>query len=173
MDESPLGLQPVDGGRAGARAVQSSPPDAPCTPLSPPHPPRPCPCPPPPLRPFLLHLVPLPPAPSSPPLQRGQTPLHRAAINGHAPVVALLLATPGVDSLARVGEVRGAQRRRIGPPACPTPLPSAAGWLDSAGLGAEVRKGRRSRAAAGGPARRSGSRQGLSRGRRHCGRSRG
>ena len=31
------------------------------------------------------------------PLQWGSTPLHAAAGSGHAPVVALLLATPGVD----------------------------------------------------------------------------
>ena len=60
-----------------------------------------------------------------------------AALNGRAPVVALLLATPGVDPLAKEKLVRGAQRRLRGPPACPTPLPSAAALHDSAGLGAE------------------------------------
>lgn len=35
------------------------------------------------------------------PLQSGETPLHAAAKNGNAPVVKLLLATPGVDPLAR------------------------------------------------------------------------
>ena len=50
----------------------------------------------------------VPPA-CPPPLQYGCTPLRAAAIGGSAPVVALLLATPGVDPLAK-DEVRGAQR---------------------------------------------------------------
>ena len=33
-------------------------------------------------------------------MQYGGTPLHRAAANGNTRVVALLLATPGVDPLA-------------------------------------------------------------------------
>lgn len=41
-------------------------------------------------------------------LQSGWAPLHAAAAIGHAPVVALLLATPGVDPLLKTGMVRGA-----------------------------------------------------------------
>lgn len=41
------------------------------------------------------------------PLQCRWTPLHWAAYKGHAPIVALLLATSGVDPLAREGLVRG------------------------------------------------------------------
>ena len=50
------------------------------------------------------------------PMQHGRTPLHEAAVEGHAPVVALLLATPGVDPLA-MNRVRaaGALRRPKGP----------------------------------------------------------
>ena len=56
------------------------------------------------------------------PLQGGLTPLHVAADSGYVAAVALLLATPGADPLARGGLVRGAQRERRGPPlACPTP----------------------------------------------------
>ena len=75
-------------------------------------------------------------------------------MRGHAPVVALLLATPGVDPLAR-NRVRDALMAARDPPACPTPLrvPSAAAWREHAGLCAEHRKCRHSRAAAGGPAR--------------------
>ena len=51
------------------------------------------------------------------PMQHGRTPLHEAAVEGHAPVVALLLATPGVDPLA-MNRVRGALRRPKGP-VCP------------------------------------------------------
>ena len=106
------------------------------------------------------------PPPPSPPLQWGQTPLHWAARAGHTHVVALLLMSPGVDPLSRDSVVRGALRGLRGPTACPMPLPSAAGWRDSARVGAGQWKGRHSLAAAGGPARRSGSRQALSRGRR-------
>ena len=105
------------------------------------------------------------PARSSPPLQSGSTPLHAAAASGSAPVVALLLATPGADPLA-TDWVRGAQRRLRGPLVCPTPLLAAAGWRDSAERGAEEWKCRRSRTAAGGPACCSGARsrrKGLSR----------
>lgn len=53
-------------------------------------------------------------------LQSGATPLHGAAMQGHVPVIALLLATPDVDPLSlcvRVAEA-GANRD-IGLPACP------------------------------------------------------
>ena len=121
------------------------------------------------------------PPPPPPLLQYGVTPLHVAAMYGHAPVVALLLATPGVHPLAETKTVRGAQRRLRDPPAFPTPLPSAAVCQDFTGLCGEVWKGRRSRAAAGGPARRSSSSssssssstQAVSRGRCLCSRSRG
>ena len=107
--------------------------------------------------------------PPPPPLQDGLTPLHMAAIEGHVPVVALLLASPGVNPLAK-DVVRGAQRRLRALPACLsacyTPLPSAAVSWGSAGLCAGQRTCSRSRAAAGGPARCSGSRQGIIRGRR-------
>ena len=91
-----------------------------------------------PVLPYSSSLFLLPPPP--PLLQSDMTPLHAAAANGHAPVVALLLATPGVDPLHK-NKVRGAQK-----PAClhtclpafPTPLPSDAGWLDSSGLGREL-----------------------------------
>ena len=56
--------------------------------------------------------------PPSLPLQRGWTPLHAAAWNGRAPVVALLLATPGVAPLAKTRGVRGAQRWLRCLPAC-------------------------------------------------------
>ena len=52
-----------------------------------------------PLRPPALPLT-FPPAPSLLPLQFGKTPLHTAVEYGHAPVVVLLLATPGVDPFA-------------------------------------------------------------------------
>lgn len=81
------------------------------------------------VRAFPVHLT--------PPLQSGVTPLHVASINGISSVVALLLATPGVDPLA-VNDVRA---RRGGSGGClyafPTPHPSATGWHDSAGLGPE------------------------------------
>ena len=115
MGESPLGLGPVERGCAGAPRGLSAPlwtPALACCP--PPHFPSP----------FL-------PPPPPPPLQVGRTPLHWAAGNDHVHVVALLLATPGVDSVAK-SRVRGAQRWLSGPPVCPTPLPSAAGCLDSA-----------------------------------------
>ena len=64
------------------------------------------------------------PATSPPPLQDGVTPLHAAAINGRAQVVALLLATPGVDPTLK-DKVRDSQRRLCGPPAyLPAPRPS-------------------------------------------------
>ena len=44
--------------------------------------------------------VPAPP-PHHPPQQSSETPLHVAAYYGYVPVIALLLATPGVDPLAR------------------------------------------------------------------------
>ena len=66
----------------------------------------------------------LPPPPPSPPLQGGDTPLHWAAYYGHAPVVALLLATPGVDPLAKT-RVRDAQWRLRGPACLPAPHHSA------------------------------------------------
>ena len=68
-----------------------------------------------------------------PPLQDGYTPLHAAALNGHASVVALLLAIPGVDPLSK-DVVRSVEKDLSGRLSCPTPLPSAAGWQDSAGL---------------------------------------
>ena len=43
-------------------------------------------------------------------MQWNETPLHIAAGMGHAPMVALLLATPGVDPLAIDSLVRGTQR---------------------------------------------------------------
>ena len=75
----------------------------------------PCQRPPPPCAPAYFSL-PFPPPPPLPPLQYGWTPLHLAAWNGHFPVVALLLATPGVSPLAKT-RVRGTQRRLRGPPA--------------------------------------------------------
>ena len=88
--ESPCGLGPVEGIRAGTPAVQSASQAAllACLP--------PITSPPPSTRPF------------SPPLKAGFTPLHTAAVKGSAPVVALLLATPGVDPMAK-SRVRGAQ----------------------------------------------------------------
>ena len=81
-----------------------------------------------PLRPSSRPLS-LPPAPSTPPLQSGWTPLHVAAWYGHAPVVALLLATPGVDPLAKDILVRGAQRRLRGRLPAPRPSPLLqTGW---------------------------------------------
>ena len=53
----------------------------------------------------------------SPPLQGGWTPLHWAATYGHAPVVALLLATPGVDPLART--TRASKLSGVCPPVAP------------------------------------------------------
>ena len=98
-----------------------------------------------------------------------------AAEKGHAPLVSLLLATPGMDPLAK-DVVRGAQGRLRALSAClspcTTPLPFAAVSWGSAGLCAGQRTCSRSRAAAGGPARRSGSRQALSRGRRRYSQSR-
>lgn len=41
------------------------------------------------------------------PVQYGATPLHVAAGCGHTAIVALLLATPGVDPLARDTQVGG------------------------------------------------------------------
>ena len=90
----------------------------PCRPPPPPPWPRPLTPPAPPLTPPPPFL----PPPPHPPLQRGQTPLHWAAFYGRAPVVALLLATPGVDPTLK-DKVRGAQRWLRGLPACPTPLP--------------------------------------------------
>ena len=100
MGNNPLRLGPVEGGRAGAPEVQSAPLSR--IPITCPRPPPPC-APPPFPSPFLPH-------PS--PLQAGVTPLHVAAECDHAPVVALLLATPGVDPLALY--VRGTQRRLCG-----------------------------------------------------------
>ena len=76
-------------------------------------------------RPVAPHLT--PPSPSSrpilsPPLKLGMTPLHVAAAYGHTPVVALLLATQGVDPLTK-DRVSGAQRSAQGPACLPhTPL---------------------------------------------------
>ena len=56
-------------------------------------------------------------------MQAGYTPLHVAAGYGHAHVVALLLATPVANPLAKTG-VRGAQRRLSSPPNFTTPLSS-------------------------------------------------
>ena len=145
-----LGLGPVEGGASAPHEFRVPLLKGPCTPPS---------------------------RPPLPQLQYGNTPLHAAAMNGSAPVVALLLATPGVDPLAKT-RVRGTQRWLRGPPACPMPLPSGAVWLDSALLGVERRKLPRSRAAAGGPARRSnarssGSTLGVSWRRRRCGRGAG
>ena len=59
----------------------------------------------------------IPPA-RPPPLQGDDTPLHMACGNDHAPVIALLLATPGVDPLAKdVVSLRGTQDRLSGLPA--------------------------------------------------------
>ena len=58
----------------------------------------------------------------SSPLQGGVTPLHAAAFNDHTPVVALLLATPGVNPLA-VNEVIENRCMLIGPPAHVPMLP--------------------------------------------------
>ena len=54
-----------------------------------------------------------------PPLQYDVTPLHAAASTGSDHVVVLLLATPGVNPLAKT-RVRGVQRWLCGLPACPT-----------------------------------------------------
>lgn len=51
-----------------------------------------------------------PPPPPPSPLQYGGTPLHVAVGSRRTPIVALLLATPGVDPLSK-DAVRGAQRR--------------------------------------------------------------
>ena len=92
-----------------------------------------------------------------------------AAEKGHAPLVSLLLATPGMDPLAK-DVVRGAQRRLRALSACLspciTPLPFAAVSWGSAGLCAGQRTCSRSRAATGGPTRRSGSIHGVNRDRR-------
>ena len=53
--------------------------------------------------------------------QFGWTPLHGAASNGHAPIVALLLATPGVDPLAFC--VRFAHTHASAAPAQTRPFP--------------------------------------------------
>ena len=128
----PLGCGALDTARAGATVAQIAPPEAPCAPLPPTRL----------LLPVLRAPVPpshvpssLSPHPPPPPLQDGLTPLHVAAYLGHTPIVDLLLATPGVDPLAI--KASGAQRRPRDLPACPTPLPSAAVWQDSAGHGTE------------------------------------
>ena len=64
---------------------------------------------------------PFPYLPPPPPLQYGWTALHMAAMRDRAPVVALLLATPGVDPLAKSKGVRDTQRRLRG---LPVPRPS-------------------------------------------------
>ena len=77
-------------------------------------------------------------------------------MNDNIPIVALLLAIPGVDPFAV-----WVRDEPCGPaclPACPTPLPAAAAWLDSASTRGGVGEGSRSRATAGRPARRSGAR---------------
>ena len=59
---------------------------------------------------------------SPPPLQDGLTPLHVAAMYGYASIIALLLATPGADPLARDKVGRGDARSAQGLdylPACP------------------------------------------------------
>ena len=116
--ESPLDCGAIEGGRAGARAVQQDPPEAPAllaaSPLPAPH--------------CIYRTSSLPSSrPHHPSLLQhgilaGGTPLHSASFAGHAPIVSLLLATPGVDPSAK-DHVRGTQRRLEGRglPACPTP----------------------------------------------------
>ena len=151
----PLRLGTVAGCRTGApaplhfpAAPLASPLPAPATHLHP-H-----------SRPFPLHHVPSSPAPAGwmdPSAYGGcQWPLCRRR------------TPPRIPGGGPPGKVWLCERRAQGPaflPACPTLLPCAAVERDSAGPCAVQRKGRRSRGAAGGPARCSGacsSRQGVS-----------
>ena len=105
---------------AGVRSREAAPPE-PSSPRAPPV----SPCAPPTRYPCPLTTLLLPPPfsfaflslPLLPPLQSGRTPLHAAAGCGGASVVALLLATQGVDPTLE-DVVRSVQRRRRGPAAC-------------------------------------------------------
>ena len=96
--------------------------------------------------------LPLPP----PPLKSDETPLHSASYHGHARIVALLLAAPGVHPLAT--KVRDAAKGSWGSVcSCCMDLPSVAVWRDSSRLGTEIWESCRSHIAEFGPARRRGT----------------
>ena len=57
-------------------------------------------------------------------MQNGETPLHLAALLGHTPIVALLLATPGVNPLAVDKGRRGCGAGPGAPRACFMPVSS-------------------------------------------------
>ena len=164
MGESPLGLQPVDGGRAGAPAVQSSllrSTVLPYRPLTRLHRAR-----------VLCSLaspltsLPSPPHPASP-----AEGLDSSACRSKRRPRPRRRPPPRDPGGGPASEGRGGEWRAQGgsgarlPAPRPIRVPSAAGSHDSASVCVERWKSRCSSAAAGRPARRSGSTQGVNRGR--------